>query len=333
MPDVAEEKEDYPEFKITWFSWRNGKKKLGKLKWWRPSDLLSMLSLVRNGIREAMRIARTEGIEYCGALWAIPSGYFAYRVKKNLGIPFSVWILGSDIWTYGSKPIFRNITKKVIKAADRIFSNSIYLREEVKRMFNRDGDILYAHRFLPMDATEAKLNKGLVNFLFIGRYEEVKGLDVLLKAFQQLLKEKQQVFLHVFGGGELEKVYIDMVNKLGLKGHVSINGFASPEIAVGFLKSCDCLVMPSRRESQPVLLMDAIQTKTPVIVSTAGDMADIVRRFDVGEVVKIEDVIALKDAMMRFIDKGGSGYKKALENAARTLNVDSMAKNYIKGIR
>lgn len=332
MPDVPEEKETYKEICVRWFPWK-GEKKLGKLKFYKPKDILSLASLIRRGRDEAIKIAREENIEYCIAFWAVPSGYFAYRVRKKLDIPYCVWILGADIWAYSRVFIFRYIMKKVIKSAHRVFSNSLYLKGEVKRMFNRDAELLYASRILPLDTPEARINKDIINFLFIGRYEKVKGLDVLLKAFRMLVNEKKGVYLYVFGGGELKDNYIKMVNDMELEAYVSINDFASSDVAVSFLKSCNCLIIPSRRESQPVLLMDAIQTKIPVIVTRAGDMEDIVKRFDIGRVVDIEDETGLKDAMTNFIAEGKDRYRQNLENASKKLDISSIPRALIEEIK
>lgn len=333
MPDIPEEKEDYPEFRIVWFPWKGGDKLLGKLKWYLPRDILSIISLVRSGVREAVKIIEREGIEYCSAMWAIPSGYFAYIARRKLGTPYSVWVLGSDIWTY-TRPFFlRCIIGKVIKNAQRVFSNSIYLKERVRDMFGIEPHILYAIRSLPLNTPPANVQKEKVNFLFIGRYEEVKGLDILLKAFKMLLKEKRNIYLYAFGGGSLRDRYIEMVEELGIKEYVSIRGYASPEVAVSFLRACRCLVIPSRKESQPVLLMDAIQVKTPVIVTRAGDMAEIVTRFNIGEVVDIEDIQGLKQAMSRFIDRRGAEYTENLENISKLMNPISMAERYAELIK
>lgn len=195
-----------------------------------------------------------------------------------------------------------------------------------------EAEIIYAIRDLPLGTPPAEIKKGLINFLFIGRYEEVKGLDILLKAFRLLLDEKKNIFLHAFGGGELENYYREMMAELGLKEYVSLAGYASPQTVVSFMRACSCLVIPSRQESQAVILTDAIQAKIPVIVTRVGDMAEIVNRFRIGTVVESEDIRGLKEAMAGFVDKGRFYYQPNLEKAAGALNASSMAKEYLERI-
>lgn len=332
MPDTGEEKEDYPEFEIVWFPWRGRKKTLRDMKWYRPGDFLNFLSLMRNGVREALRLAEREGIEYCSAMWTMPSGYFAYEVKKRFGLPYSVWVLGADIWRYSRFPLLGHKMREVITQANRVFSNSQYLKDAVKKMFGVEADIIYAIRDLPLGTPPAEIKKGLINFLFIGRYEAVKGLDILLKAFRLLLDKKKNIFLYAFGGGELENYYREMIKELDLKEHVSLGGYASPQTVVSFMKASSCLIIPSRQESQAVILTDAIQGKIPVIVTRVGDMAEIVNRFRIGTVVESEDIRGLKEAMADVIDRGRSYYQLNLEKASEAINVSSMAKEYMKYI-
>ena len=334
MPDTGEEpKENYPEFKVSWFNWRGRGKELRRLRWYSPGDILNLFSLIKNGVGSAIKLVEAEGIEYCQALWIIPGGYFAYKVKKRFGIPYSVWVLGADIWTYGRHFMLRNIImRKIMREARIVFSNSRYLRQEVKDIFKREAKILYALRYLPQDASPAIIDNKRSNFLFIGRYDKVKGLDILLKALRLLLKEGRDIYLYAFGGGILENYYRELIQELGLKERVSLGGYASPETVVSFMKACSCLIIPSRNESQPVLLMDAIQARIPVIVSRVGDMGEIVNRLQIGTAVASEDIIGLKEALANFIDRGRAYYQLNLEKASQTINVSSMAKEYIEAI-
>ena len=65
--------------------------------------------------------------------------------------------------------------------------------------------------------------------------------------------------------------------------------------------ACDCVVIPSRSESIPIVLSEALQAGKPLIVTDVGDMGSIVREHHLGEVVPSEDPPSLARAMQRFI--------------------------------
>jgi len=76
------------------FHWRGGKKVVGSLNFFNPKELLQLLSFLKNGKRQLLDHLKKTNPDSCLALWALPSGWFAYQAKKELGIPYSVWCLG-----------------------------------------------------------------------------------------------------------------------------------------------------------------------------------------------------------------------------------------------
>ena len=63
------------------------------------------------------------------------------------------------------------------------------------------------------------------------------------------------------------------------------------------LYNADCVVIPSRSETIPIVLNEALQFGKRLIVTDVGDMGLIVRRYKLGEVVPAENPGALHRAM------------------------------------
>lgn len=330
-PDRKGEKERDPEVPVRWFHWLGGEKSLTQINPFNPVDLLKSISLVWSGSREIVQFVQVNEIDSCLAMWAIPSGFFAYVAKKRCGIPYIVWSLGADIWMWARYPIASGVIKNVLTNANLLFADGRQLAAEVEKLSGRTCEFLPTVRKLPANKTiETGVDKEKMNFLFIGRLERAKGVDILLEAANLLLKEGKELDLYIWGVGNLESRLAAKILEYGIAGNVYLKGYAPPAVAASYLRVCDCLVIPSRIESIPVVLSDAMQVGTPVIVSDVGDMGSLVREYDVGKVVKPEDPVALKEAMQAFTLERNRRYRENIERLAREFDLTRNVQRYVR---
>ena len=138
-------------------------------------------------------------------------------------------------------------------------------------------------------------------FLFVGRLERVKGIDVLLQAMVLLRDEKGDVHLTMIGSGSMEEWARGFVDGKGLEINVSLTGNVSDSTLGLYYQSCDCVVIPSRSESIPLVFSEALRFDKKLIVTDVGDMGLLGRRYGVAGVVPPEDPVALKEMMKRKI--------------------------------
>ena len=96
---------------------------LSTLKPWKLADVLWMRRVVHGGM-QATRAAAA-GSQHIFALWALPSGEWARRAAHDLGISYSVWMLGSDIWSLGRVPLLRGMLRKVIRQARHAYADGL----------------------------------------------------------------------------------------------------------------------------------------------------------------------------------------------------------------
>jgi glycosyltransferase involved in cell wall biosynthesis len=69
------------------------------------------------------------------------------------------------------------------------------------------------------------------------------------------------------------------------------------------MRTCDWLVIPSRIESIPLIFVDALQMRLPIIAADVGDLGKLVRRFGVGKVVPPTNHVALAAAMQAVLSQ------------------------------
>jgi glycosyltransferase involved in cell wall biosynthesis len=283
---------------VFWIPRHGSTKAIVQTKLTSPKEIWGTIQLLRDGERLLLRTVREHSIDVCFALWVVPGGYLAWRVGRRTRTPYAVWALGSDINTFARYPVVRSLIKRILKRARLRFANSQVLAERVTELSGADCQLLPATRTLPLSHRRLDLH-GRVRFLFLGRLERVKGVDVLLDAMARL-KPDDGIHLYVLGGGSLESRLVSQIAAAGLQEVVTMVSSPPNDVVAAYFASCDCLVIPSRSESLPVVFAEAVQAGIPLLVTDTGDMGRLARKHGLMPPVPAEDAVALAEAMRQF---------------------------------
>jgi len=311
------------------FHWLGGKKVVGNLNLLNPLEMVQFFSFLRNGKRQLLEHLKSASPESCLALWALPSGWFALQAKRKLGIPYSVWCLGSDIYVWAKKPILRGLIQRVLQEADHLFADGFDLKEKVEKLSGKRCVFLPSLRRLPQAFEgEEQLDSYRFNFLYVGRWEKDKGLDDLIQAFDILSRQFSTVNLYILGWGGFEKEMRQQVRNLNLEEQIKIIGKVSTGSVANYLEQADCAVIPSRGDSIPLVFSEALQMGTPLIVTDVGDMGYLVRRYNLGKVVIPGEVNGLAQAMIEFVQEN-KDYSKNIPEALKLLDIENSVNNYL----
>lgn len=137
------------------------------------------------------------------------------------------------------------------------------------------------------------LHPDAANFLFIGELRHLKGVDLLLEAFARLLKEAPSLRLSIVGDGPDMKLFQDLASQLGIASNVKFWGRlpASEAFALGAV-----MVVPSRAESFPYIVLEAGAGLKPLISTDVGGISEIVAGSST-ELILPDDVDDLFSAM------------------------------------
>ena len=146
-------------------------------------------------------------------------------------------------------------------------------------------------------------------FLYVGRLERIKGIDLLLRAWRKLNEMHQSGLfeidrninktpcLTVCGTGPMKKACTDYVNRFCLNEVVKYTGQVSHEEVLIRMSKVKALIMPSRCfESFPMIIVEAMSVGTPVITCKGGNAEALIRMNDIGIAVDAT-VGALCDAV------------------------------------
>jgi glycosyltransferase involved in cell wall biosynthesis len=285
---------------VVTFPWPGKASPVSSLKPYHPLDILKISLLLQRGKKQLIQHCLHRKVELVLALWAIPAGYWGMKVQSGLGVPLAIWCLGSDIWLYGRIPLLKLWIRRILKQCSYCFADGFSLAEEVSVLSGRSCSFLPTTRILPREELpEPPLNPEKIHYLFIGRYHRNKGPDVLLDAIHLMdRKILSKIQFHFFGAGPLEKDLKRRVLQYGLKEYVTVQGPVDEHTMTALLKKCRGLIVPSRVESIPVVLSDALQADCDLIVTDVGDMGTLVRSYRSGIVVDKESPDQLRDAIL-----------------------------------
>lgn len=129
--------------------------------------------------------------------------------------------------------------------------------------------------------------------LFIGRLAAVKGVPLLLEAVGEVKRAHPDLTLTIVGDGQDREKSEALAASLGLTDIARFVGYQTQKAVAEILESSDVLVLPSFAEGVPVVLMEAMASRVPVIASRIAGIPELVEDGVTGFVVPPGDVATL----------------------------------------
>ncbi|MEM3442871.1 MAG: glycosyltransferase [Candidatus Bathyarchaeia archaeon] len=113
--------------------------------------------------------------------------------------------------------------------------------------------------------------------LFVGRLMKEKGLDILFKAYKIVGEAMPNTRLILVGKGYLQKYLEKLAEELGINERVLFTGFVSDEMLKQAYLASDIFVLPSRAETQSLVLLEASAMGLPLIGARVTAIPELVR--------------------------------------------------------
>lgn len=239
------------------------------------------------------KICRLEKPDLIYAHWFTTQAITAYVVSKLLSIPYVITSHSSDVKFLNKKlPILgKKIIKKVCLNAKSISVTSNNTRKLLESNFEKNEIQNMNIKTIPMglnsdeidsiELEEVSINDGIC-ILFIGRFIEIKGIEILINSFYQISKTYEKINLLIAGYGQDEKKYKNMVSKLNLEDKVNFLGKVNEAQKKFLFNKVDLLVIPSviskngYVEGLPVILLEGMYSGTLCLASSYTNAEDII---------------------------------------------------------
>ena len=317
---------DWKDFRVERFAWANFSGRISDLAAHPIRNAGQIALLFWKGSRGLKQLNAQEKFDVILCCWTLPSGLFA-RFAATLGPlpPYAVWALGSDINAYKNQTLGRALLRWVLRRAGARFADGLALAEDVRRISDCDCEFLPTFRALDhrKEARSAEANR----LLFVGRHEQVKGADLLVEALVLLRKSKPDLKFtaDIVGDGSLTNNLRARVAREGMESTIRFPGIVETASLADFYETAACVLIPSRSESIPLVMGEAMQFHRPMIVTDVGDMGRLVREFNLGWIVARPDsglIAAAIDSFLRWPQPMPSPrWEEALDFVALDKNV------------
>ncbi|KSV81253.1 hypothetical protein N182_16020 [Sinorhizobium sp. GL2] len=137
-----------------------------------------------------------------------------------------------------------------------------------------------------------------VDFLYIGMMRDLKGPDLFVEAFAQTERlVGRPLSALMIGDGPQQQEYSDLVLQQGLARRIRMQPAMKTREAFALTRN---IVVPSRAESMPYIVLEALAARKPVIASRVGGIPEILGR-DSTALAEPANARSLADIMARAI--------------------------------
>lgn len=245
-----------------------------------------------------------------------PSFWESLRRRSRNRVP--VVYTAHNVWPHESSPRSKAQYRVLYEQADQLVVHGEPLRQtmiqeagipERKIAVIPHGNYHYLAEAVPaVPRAEARARLGLPAearvILFFGFVRTYKGLDVLLLAFERLLRQRTGVPYKLLVAGSVwgeaweKSVYGGLCRSLKISENVQVEESYIPLEDCGlYFGAADVACFPYRNASQSGAVQLAYSYKKPAVVTSVGSLADAVLDGRTGALVPPEDPDALADAL------------------------------------
>lgn len=185
--------------------------------------------------------------------------------------------------------------------------------------FSQTGDCSYLFKEFNMD-------RGAERIGIIGRLSPEKGHNYFLKAVAELLSVFPKMICLVIGDGPLKEELIALSRKLGVSSNCIFTGIRHdiPQI----LSFLDILVLSSLSEGLPMILLEAMAARCPIVATKVGGIPELIEDRRTGLLVSPRDPLSLANTVRELLQNKDGTRKmtqQAFQVVARGFSAKRMA--------
>lgn len=187
-----------------------------------------------------------------------------------------------------------------------------------EQVFVKPNFVESSEAFIPEENREKQ-------FIFAGRLDKLKGIDVLFKAWQMMGSEAPKLI--VCGTGPMDEWCHKFLDEHDC--NIEMKGFVPNDMARELIAGSKGLILPTQwYEGFPMSIVEAFSVGTPVICSDLGNAGDIVEEGKTGRKFKCDSAEKLKEAVLNTKDMCKSTYDVYLEKYTAEMNYKSLQDIY-----
>ncbi len=271
----------------------------------------------------AKKLHDEEHFEIIHAHTALPDGYAAMMLHRDLKIPHVVTIHGDDLQhrLHQNRYCFSAIGES-LAAADKIILVSAKLQRNLRQFYPEIphtrqiviGNGIDAKKIPPTPPIFHKKNRTLIS---LGQLKAIKGHRFVLQAMAKLGEFPLRYV--IIGDGEERNPLELLTDELGLRNQVEFTGSLPQDQAMRRMAEADIFVLPSYEEGFGIVYLEAMAMSKPVIACSGQGISDVIESGNNGYLVEPQDINALIHTMRILLSD---------QNLARSIGSRGKAKVY-----
>lgn len=250
----------------------------------------------------------------------------AYSISK-LDIPYVITEHSSKYFTNRINKVQDKYLSNVFENAKKVISVGEGLKEKLFKYCNSSKvEIIPNLVKLPYieDSNSNRNNKDKITFFSLGFLTYVKGMDLLIEAYNLGKNELKDVQLIIGGNGEEYSKLKLLIEKYNLKDNIILLGELNREEVSRNMMSCDAFILTSRHETFGIVFIEAMNYGKPIVVANNGGLDSFINE-KCGIIVEKNNIQKIKDAM---IDMKNS-YNRYDSNYIKNFCVENFSEEVI----
>ncbi len=224
--------------------------------------------------------------------------------------------------------LWKRWDRNAARRCHKIAAISNVVKERVKKYYDYDADVIYPPVEVRKIQAAKKVNRKENWFLYLGRVETYKGVDLAIKACVNA-----GVPLKIAGKGDHFEAMKELVKKLNAKGLVKFLGYVTDEQKINLLSRTKALIFPVRDEDFGIVPVEANAAGTPVIAYKEGGVLETISQdnpktgifFDKYTIKELSKILRKFDSE----DYNPDNCRKQADNFASEIFVYKL-QNYVK---
>lgn len=234
------------------------------------------------------------------------------------GPPYSFTVHGQD------ELLFGGIGEKVRRAAFVVAISSFgrsQLFYRIEHVYWHKVKVIHCGLESEFHKVEPKPFAATSRVVCVGRLSREKGQLLLIEAANRLAGKGIRFELVLAGDGEMRAEVESLIERYGLAGSVRITGWISSNQVREEILAARGLVLPSFTEGLPVVIMEAMALRRPVLATYVGGIPELVLSGENGWLFpagSIDDLAAaMEDCLLKSPDElqkmGDAGYLRVMK--------------------
>lgn len=231
------------------------------------------------------------------------------------------------------RPVYRWLLPMVYRHA-KVILLSWHLYPDIEKVVDRKDVLVCPNGIKPtVDPNFKRELNAVPHILFLSNLLIDKGVLVLLDALK-ILKDKGYSFVCDFVGSETKDIdavrFANEVERRGLNSIAVYHGRKYGTEKDAYFKQADTFVLPSfyNNEAFPLVNIEAMEYKLPIVSTNVGGIPDEVKDGDSGFVVEPKDTNALADAICKLI--GDAQLRRKMGDKAYALFRDNFTQEHFE---